>query len=338
MEALSQEQSKNPISSGQKEFGHHGLRTVWKDLDSLERLSSTGQLLHHFQRAFNGLVVTALTSLVSIITIGLALFVLAAVLFVMENLSSVARGVESSLSMHLYLNDQVSPAESGMLMDEISKVSGVAAVSYVSRDDALLDLKKFMADEAVLLEGLDADNPLPASIQVSFESSSHAQQVFREIEQRYSNHPAFEYIQFSRSVIEDLVNNLKRVRRGAMLGLLLVLLMTAFIISNTIQLALYSRRQEIEIMRLVGATEDFIRMPFLIEGFLQGFCGALCAIGLLYFARAGLTEFASKVEFLKMLHFETSFLSLSSVCLVILVGVLVGVAGSYYAVRRFSLR
>ena len=187
-----------------------------------------------------------------------------------------------------------------------------------------------------MLEGLETDNPLPASVEVTLGQERLDQEGFKQFAASFRENPAVESIQYDRGLVGQaaaLFHFFGSVGLGAAA---LLLLLAAFIITNTIRLMLYARRHEIVIMRMVGATAGFVIAPCLIEGCALGLLGAVAGLVVLYFLFLLLTGLLAQLELVRAILPQLTFLPWYYVFLVILMGVAVGAAGSFMAVRRLA--
>jgi cell division transport system permease protein len=248
---------------------------------------------------------------------------------VVSNLNTAMGALEQKVDLIAYLKDDISPEDASKLADKLRADPQVLEVTYLSKDDAMARLKTQLADRSDLLD-MVTGNPLPASIEVRLKDAGRIAAVADSLRKD----PAVEDVPLQ----QDVVDNLLRITRfarytgvGMVIGLIGV---TLFVIVNTIRLAVYSRRQEIEIMKLVGATDWFIRWPFVLEGVLYGLLGALVVVVLVELAyRPIQLQFLSLIQFLPVNLDPTFPLKLSA--LTAAVGIAVGAGGSYISVRRF---
>jgi cell division transport system permease protein len=251
----------------------------------------------------------------SMATIALALFVLGAFLIVTSNLERLGAEWSSSADMSVYLNDAVTPDErqaiEGALAGDV-----VTERTYVSKADALARFRRTFADLASGMDGL-GDNPLPASYEVRLRTG--ADQAIDSLVGRVRELPGVADVRYDRQWLARLLAAIGVVRRlGLALGILLGAA-AALTVANVVRLALFARRDELEIMRLVGAPQMFIRGPFVMEGTLQGGLAAIVAVAVL-----GITFLALRAAYLAPL---AATINLSSVrflpldlCLWLIVG------------------
>jgi len=251
----------------------------------------------------------------SMATIALALFVLGAFLIVTSNLERLGTEWSSSADMSVYLNDAVAPAERQAIESALTG-DVITERVYVSKADALARFRKTFADLASGMEGL-GDNPLPASYEVRLRTG--ADQAIDSLVLRVRELPGVADVRYDRQWLARLLAAIGVVRRlGLGLGILLGAA-AALTVANVVRLALFARRDELDIMQLVGAPQIYIRGPFVMEGTLQGGLAAIVAV-----AGLGITFLALRATYLAPL---AATINLSSVrflpldlCLWLIVG------------------
>ncbi len=219
----------------------------------------------------------------SMATIALALFVLGAFLIVTANLERLGSEWSSSADMSVYLTDSLTPANRSAIEDALTG-DVVAGRVYISKTDALARFRRTFADLASGLEGL-GDNPLPASYEVTLRAGADA--AIDALVARVRQLPGVADVRYDRQWLSRLLSAVGVIRGiGLALGVLLAA-GAALTVANVVRLALFARRDEIDIMQLVGAPQVYIRGPFVMEGTLQGGLGAtvaLVALGVAFFA------------------------------------------------------
>jgi cell division transport system permease protein len=211
-------------------------------------------------------------------TIALALVVLGAFLIVTSNLERLGAEWSSSADMSVYLNDAVTPAERTAIEGALETGDIILARVYVSKADALARFRSTFADLASSMEGL-GDNPLPASYEVRLRTGADA--AVDALVAKVRQLPGIADVRYDRQWLSRLVAAVSVIRGlGFALGILLALA-AALTVANVVRLALHARRDEIDIMQLVGAPQMYIRGPFVMEGTLQGGLGAVVALATL---------------------------------------------------------
>jgi cell division transport system permease protein len=217
------------------------------------------------------------SGILSTLTIAVALCVLGGFLIVTTNLERLGSELSNAAEMSVYLADDATPAQRSAIEAALAPGEVVAGREYVSKPDALARFKQTFSDLAGTIGGLD-DNPLPASYEVRLRSTPAARGSLDALAARLRAMPGVADVRYDQQWLARLAGGINIVRGvGLVLGLALTLA-AALTVANVVRLALFARRDEIDIMQLVGAPRTFIRGPFVMEGVLQGGIGALLAL------------------------------------------------------------
>ncbi len=279
--------------------------------------------------AFAALWRNRFTSFAAIMTTAVMLVVFTAFLAINDTLDKMIDTLGRRTNLVAYLVDDAKPSDVNALIASVSARPGVAQVNFISRDEAAQSFRETLTDLAEVLDVIET-NPFPASIEVRMLDPAGALEI---AEQLRSNAAVVEQV----LVRADVVGKLLRISRLARIGGTIIVIalgaVTLFVIFNTIRLAVHSRREEIEIMKLIGATDWFVRGPFVIEGAFIGVVGAgIAAVAFV----AGYSRFGpalnSLVAFLPI-QTETGFVA-NLTLFTLLVGLVVGSVGSFFSVRR----
>jgi cell division transport system permease protein len=227
-----------------------------------------------------GLVASPVTSTVAVLTIAVTLLLGGGFGLLVLNMGDVVERFGAELQVVAYLEEGLDPGARQALARSVATVEGVGAVTVVSKEEALARFRESMGGGA-LLEGLE-ENPLPTSIEVSLLSAKRTPEGVAVVVDALSDLPGISELAHGQEWVEGYARFAALVRAGG-LALGLVLGVAALmIVANTIRLAVYAREDEIEILALVGASRSFVRIPFLVEGTLQGALGGALALALLY--------------------------------------------------------
>jgi cell division transport system permease protein len=294
-------------------------------------MSGRSSLLYIFTDAFRSLrenvVTTALTSL----TLGIALAIFSVFLIIFINLNGVVKTLGDRTHIVVYIRDGFTNNGPDKLKGSVQLIPGVRSVEYVSKERALRELKVELKGHEGILEGVDA-NPLPASFEVRVLDSYLDSGKVKSIVDSLKRLPWTEEVQYSQEWVEKFSSFLKFFEVAATMVGVFLAAATVFIISNTIRLAVYARKEEIEIMKLVGASDMFIRVPFFIEGVVQGLAGGFLAFvvlaGCRFFILSRIPPYFSFIANVPMpIPMVILALAFSGVCM--------GVAGSLVSMGRF---
>ena len=269
-------------------------------------------------------------SFASISTVAVSLLVLGMFLMIFLNTNNLAQYLESQVQVSVYMQDSATDKELAAVKEKLTKMPGVVKVTQVSKQQALERFKKRLGDQEQLLNSLGKDNPFPNSFEVQVDSPERIKVLTPQLSQL----PKVETAKFGQEVVEHLFQLTKILRFGGILLVVFLAMATLFIISNTIRLTVFARRKEVIIMKYVGATDWFIRWPFLLEGMTLGVFGAVVAFILINSIYSGLLErIHATLAFLPLL--PTSPLLLYVDLFLLVAGTGIGALGSYISLRKF---
>jgi cell division transport system permease protein len=234
-------------------------------------------LRYAFDEALASLWRARRSSLLSTATIAIALFVLGAFLVATSNLERLAEEWSGAAELSVYLTDDISGADRAALERDLRGDRAVASVDYVPKDAALARFKTTFPDLAQTLGSME-QNPLPASLDVQLRSSSTAQSSVDALVERMRAADGVSDVRYDKEWLDRLLRGVRLLRLiGFALGAALILA-AALTIANVVRLALNARRDELDIMQLVGAPQAYVRGPFIMEGALHGGVGSLAAL------------------------------------------------------------
>ncbi len=290
-------------------------------------------VLFSFKRAWQGFWRNALMSLAATLTMVLMLLLLAG-FFILQNvlLASLAF-VEQKVQVVAYIENTATTDQVDTLIARVDGMPETASVEFVSRDQALESFRQ--AQEAQGREDLTKyleSNPLYASINVKLTAPTDLDTVVTALD----DDPIVRNVLNIEALVNRVVTVTTFVRTAGAVMVLIVGVIVLFIIVNTIRLAVVARAEEIEIMRLVGASDAFIRWPFVFEGALVGLSGALITLGLLALAADPLSQ--AMVGFFNVLPLQLGTVSRDVAALVLGTGLGLGVLGSWVSVRTYLIR
>ena len=255
-----------------------------------------------------------------------------------ENVNYIMEEVESQQGMQVFLVKDATDEQIKQVREQINELKnkgiGIGTVEYVSKEDALNSLKERFGENGDLLNGYYEKNPLKPSYVVTLTDLEQSDEVYAQIEQlEYVNN-----IEVRNDTIDALIHIANGIRIVSGVILILLIVISIFIIANTIKLTVHARRKEISIMKYVGATNGFIRWPFIVEGIIIGVISAMISIVLLgvsYNWAIGKllgSSVANMVSF-NLLTFSDMFALVLSVYLVLGIGI--GVIGSAISMRKY---
>ncbi len=327
----------NAAVEDRKDSAQHsyGIAKIWHGVHELPRLSRTSLAAHLVSEAWRSLLATPLVSAITILTIAVSLLLLSGFILILQNVGQALSVSQADFALSIYLKDQADQAQVDELRALLTKQPEIAEIKYIDKQSALDEFSKSLGSDTSLLDGFAEHNPLPASLEVVLKPGSAERETFERIQSSVSQHGAVEKVQYSSGLISQFSSILKTFRNAGALAVLLMVLMVSSIICNTIRLALYSRREELEIMRLVGATRSFIRAPCLIEGVIQGVIGACLAVAALWLIFVAIQKTLLGSDVFNLIFPRLSFLSFQGILVVVFFGFLVGILGSHFSARPF---
>ena len=270
----------------------------------------------------------------SILTMAIALATVATFFLVVVNIEQLASRWTKEIQVVAYLKKAPKQQNVVLLTQNLKKIPEVETVNYVTQADAMQRFKNHLGEDASLLEGVSRDL-LPASFELGLHSEFRNQRGISAVIEQLENILEVDDLRYGQKWLErfnDFVQMLRFV--GIILGGFL-LFAALFIVSNTIKLTLYARRDELEIMALVGATMRFIKIPFMLEGAIQGLLGGLISLAFLALSFIFIISRSLESFWLTPTGFDLIFLTMNQQIILVLSGVVLGVLGSLSSLRRF---
>lgn len=290
------------------------------------------------------------TSFGAVITIFLSLFIIGLFIVGSVLVNSFIGNVEDQVTIQAYISDEVSDADVEDYQDKLEKMDNVKSVEFVSKEDALKEYSSSISSNAdATLSALDGQNPLPRSFRIEMEDPSQVESMaetikddpgFRKIVDDANSEiddkdaDVAENVRYGQEEVSRLFQLTNYIRVAAVVLVALLTFVAFIFINNTIRLSITARRREIAIMRLVGASNGFIRGPFITEGVLQALIGALFSIGVLeLFRNLVIPKIFASISWMSIgIPMEIYYATYGSL---VLLGVIIGLFGSAIAMRRY---
>ena len=270
-------------------------------------------------------------SFAAMLTVLVTFFVLGTFTLVGLNFNKTIEDVADKIEIKVYLQDDIKLVNQREVEIKLAEQEGVKAVTYESKDEAFTKLKKDLEGNSGMLEGYSLENnPLASSYIVTLEDASYAGSGSKAVEDMTGG----ESITNQQELIEKISRVVDFVQILGVVLFFVFIGVSIFLIMNTIKLAVYSRRREVGIMKFVGATDWFIRWPFVIEGMIIGAVGSLLATAILYFIYRGVFGFIASNLLIANLV-PVSFVLTTLLGGFLLGGIVVGAIGSIAALRKF---
>ena len=283
------------------------------------------------KEAFKSMRRNGLMTLASISTVALSLFMLGVFLCGVVNLNNMAASLETQVQLSVYLKDDLTTNQIMETGKAVKSQPHIKELKFVTKDQALQDFKSRLGDDQKqMIDSLEGVNPLPNSYIVTFENPQDLKLAAKEL----ATVPGVESVHYGQDVVDELFKITQIIRIGGIVLIAFLAAATLFIISNTIRLTVFARRKEIAIMKYVGATNGFIRWPFVIEGMLLGCIGGLIAVActgeFYYFITS---EIEQSLAFFPLVPMFPIFYQLAVALLII--GIFVGAIGSAISLRQY---
>lgn len=287
-------------------------------------------LKYFFKEALKSMKRNGLMTLASISTVALSLFMLGVFLCGVINLNNMASSLENQVQLSIYLKDGLTTDQIMAVGKQIKAIPNLKHLEFVNKEQAMKEFKARLGDQQQLVNALGDVNPLPNSYVLTFDNPSDVKATAKLA----TTIQGVESTHYGQDIVEELFRITQVIRIGGIVLIAFLAAATLFIISNTIRLTVFARRKEIAIMKYVGATNGFIRWPFLIEGMLLGLVGAviavLCVGEFYHFITMEVSESLAFFPLVPMFPF------FYDVAIYILVGgIIVGAIGSTISLKQY---
>ncbi len=291
--------------------------------------------LYLLREAFANVRVNRTTTVVAVATTAFTLACVGVFLLLYVNLRIIAGLLQEDIRVMIYLDDGLTAEALAEIEQRLKVDRAVASFTYVSKEQALTEFQAQFPSESHLLEGL-GQNPLPASYEITLAPPFRSLDSVRRWAERVQTLPGVAQVEYSQDLIETLAYIIRHIELAAIAAGVILSTASVTIIANTIRLTLYTRRDEIEILRLIGATRTFIHIPYLLEGTFLGGLGSVLSLAIL---KMGFEFVRHQIEstgrFLRMESW-LSFFPAQICLLLVLAGALLGFAGSFVSLSRFG--
>jgi len=298
-------------------------------------MSAVSKAASFWRSAMAGMRHSPFVHLVAILTMAIALFTAGLARCGAQLLDALLASLGGEVEMIVYLPEDATASEAQAMVQRLTQKTGGTA-RVVAKGEALERLSRALGDLGTVLNDLP-ENPLPFSVEVKLPPQKRTPAVLRTLAAEIRALPEVSGVDYGEQAVERLQAIAAAARYGGLLASLVVAVATIIIVSATLQLAIYARREEIEIQKLVGATDRFVKAPFLIEGLFQGLLGAgVASLGLVIFSALAGPKLSSLFGFLMgQTPVPSVLLSTSLFGELAVAGAALGLLGSFVAVGRF---
>lgn len=289
-------------------------------------------LFYFFGEALKSVIHHGWMSIASIAVVSITLLILGSFMVINYNVALLTEDIKEQVQIVVYIDDETGERTLTELQRALVAHPGLEEVRFVSKEEAMERLKRQMGDRAFLLEGYEEEDKNP--LRDSYELRTIVPEDVINIANEVKDYPGAGYVDYGSGVVEPLFQFTGVVRWIGLAFMAGLALTAVFLISHTIRLTVYIRRKEIMIMKYVGATDWFIRWPFVFEGLILGLMGAVVPLVIISYSYQAATQWmAGNIYFVSLLPVDEIMPQLVKVLLTL--GVVLGVVGSAISVRRF---
>lgn len=287
-------------------------------------------LSYFWGETFRSLFRNRFMAIASVLTVTLSMFILGVFLSAVLNINHMASYLENQVEMTVYLKDGLTTDQVMGIGKYLKAQPGMKEIKFTNKDQAMKDFRERMGDQQGLLDAING-NPLPASYQMSFQTPEQLKTA-AEVVAKYQG---VETVQYGKDIIEQLYKVAQVIRLSGIVLIIFLAGAELFIISNTIRLTVFARRREIQIMKYVGASNGFIRWPFLFEGMVIGFLGSGFASLILWegYKTVVFEMAAAGLVFIPMIPLWP-FMGYTTL-IILAAGIVIGVMGSAISLRKY---
>lgn len=288
-------------------------------------------VIRSIRDAFKSVVRNFSLSFASIMCTTITLILVAVAIICAANIENITRKIEDELSIVVYLNKEVTEDKISNIKADIESQKNVSELVFKSKDEWKLEMQNYSSTFDTVLNYMD-ENPLLNSFTIKVKDINH----LKDTSEYIKSIEGVETVKYGEGMIDTIISVFNVIEKIVVIVVIALVLVTAFLISNTIKLTIFSRRHEIEIMRLVGASNISIKMPFLIEGFIIGIIGSIIPICITIYGYVILYSKLGGQVFTNMLILIEPYNFVFGVSFIlVIIGALVGMFGSSKAVRKY---
>jgi len=288
-------------------------------------------VIHFFRGVGKDFIATPMLHTVTILTIALSLLVSSAFGLFFSNINQIFYTWKQGIRIMAYVSSSVENIDVDIIKNQIQALYGVNKIDYISSEDALLYMKEEM-QQAEILSHLK-ENPLPASFMIYVKPTNNTWETIERIATQIKMMPEITEVEYGKGWLERISSFMAFFRITCIAIGVLLLITTLFVISNTIRLVFYARRDEIDVMRLMGATRWFIKIPFYLEAICQGLIGGIIGIIVLFGLFYYLTIYNFPAWTTDLFH--PHFFSLHIIIMLIFMSMGIGWVGCYISLKQF---
>ncbi|MCX7715340.1 MAG: permease-like cell division protein FtsX [Clostridia bacterium] len=287
---------------------------------------------YFFSQASKNIVRNGFMTLASLFTIASCLIILGVFTLLTLNVNYITEQVKEQCEIQVFIKKDTDAKRVRQLQDEIYAISNVKEAVLFTKEDMLNYAKQDMFQgKEEQLTGFEEDNPFSDSYKITLKDIAKTNDTVQKLEKLDS----VDHVVNKQDVVNTILSLSGAIRKLSIVIMLMLLIISVVIISNTIKLTVFNRRKEINIMKYIGATDCFIRVPFIIEGILIGFFGALISFGLVSWGYIMLEKFMKSIEFEMFRLLSYGFVAVVIGALFAVMGCVIGMVGSILSMRKY---
>ncbi len=285
--------------------------------------------VYFFREACKSIARNHLLSIATISTVTICILILGMSVLITLNTSTFLDSLESDVEIMAYLDQDLDNVGVKEVQEKLESLAGIETITFVSREQALQDMQETLGKKNYDLESTLGKNPLPDSFEIKAVDSHDVPDLAVKIEQIYGVYK----VNYGKGVVEQLFSTAKWVRVVSLVFIFLLALGAIFLIATTIRLAIFARRKEIYLMKLIGSTDWFIRWPFFIEGIGLGFLGSMLSIIILAAAYGSLLNRVNTILFMPLVSGTNVLINLY--LSLFAAGAVLGIIGTGISINKF---
>jgi cell division transport system permease protein len=309
------------------------LSAIWASRTNLLYATKTEMIVHIGRLVWTQIKRSPVSFFLTLSSIVVSLLLFSLFLLVAVNCRETITQSTEQISVSAYFKDGTSATVAETVLSEVKKLQGVKEATYRNKSEALQFFKKLVGEDSPLLIGISEKNPLPESIELLFTVDTIQTKLYERIVNNLSQNPAIDLVKVHNGDLSEASKAMDSLRKTAIVGTTFMILVSGLLITNAIRLTVYSNREELEIMQLVGASKAYMSAPFIVEGILQGVLGSVLSLLLCAALFPWMSDLYASSPLGQLSGAGLSFLSSFSILLVVLVGAVTGALASFFATR-----
>ncbi len=329
------DKSKPRIYERSSGMGREFLSDLWRTTDSLPRIKGFEIIWYYMQRGFQTIASLPMSNSITIATIAVSLFLFGGTLLGLQNVDATIAGAGNALDITAYLKDSSKKESITKFRKALRTNPHVAHINFISKEKALELFKNDLGSRSGFLDGLENDNPLPASLEITLRSHQSSKGDVEKLIKYIESRPIVDQVVYGSVWVDKARNALRIFRFIGVVILLIVMGIVIFLITNTIKIVIHSRQDEIEVMQLVGASDNFVRVPFILGGLFQGLIGSAIGLGMLQLGFSFLNYQLQNSVIFGIALPHLFLLDIPLVAAILVLGMFIGSVGSFLALGKF---